>query len=588
LIHYGSYETTFLKRMRERYGEAARQASSATPPESNVNLLSIIFGQVYFPGFSNGLKDVAGYLGFKWTEVNSSGLQSISWRSEWEQSRDQAAKQKLLIYNAEDCEALSLVANRIGQLMGWGVADEPSQTEDADVVLADSDTFQKKSKWKKFTSVVPGFEYINGAAHWDYQRDRIYARSGKAPKKALASGRMRRKAERAQSVILWPASWWCPQCKGRGRFKGTHTSRTVHDILFGRQSLKLRAVKYVFRTYRCQNCRAVFGVADRFQLFRRYGWNLVTYLTYQVVELNIPQHTVVRSFNTLFGFDLHKSTLNNMKVRVGRYYSETRQKIFENIVQGQLVHADETRANVKGKTGFVWVLTNMTEVFYTLADSREGDMVQKLLAGFKGVLVSDFYSAYDAIGCPQQRCLIHLLRDLNDEVLVNPFDDQLKHIVTAFGNLLKPMIETVDRYGLKKHFLKKHVIGVERFYRELAGVDWQSEAALKCMDRFRRNRDKLFTFLSYDGVPWNNNNAEHAIKAFARVRDVVAGASTEKGLQEYLTLLSVSQTCKYLGVDFLDFLRSGEKDIHAFSERRQGRRRRTNSSQPTDLPANAS
>ena len=291
-----------------------------------------------------------------------------------------------------------------------------------------------------------------------------------------------------------------------------------------------------------------------------------------------------KRLRTVFDFDLHKSTLNNMKVRVGRYYAETRQRIFEGIIQGQLAHADETRANIKGKTGFVWVLTNMNEVFYTLADSREGNMVPKLLAGFKGVLVSDFYTAYDSIECSHQCCLIHLMRDLNDEVLTNPFDDQLKQIVTDFGSLLRPMIETVDRYGLKKHFLKKHLTDVERFYRKLAGVEWHSEAALKCMERFRRNREKLFTFLSYDGVPWNNNNAEHAVKAFARVRDTVAGASTEKGLEEYLTLLSVSQTCKYMGVDFLDFLRSGDKDIHAFANSRRGRTRRSPTNEAKTLP----
>ena len=180
-------------------------------------------------------------------------------------------------------------------------------------------------------------------------------------------------------------------------------------------------------------------------------------------------------------------------------------------------------------------------------------------------MVSDFYTAYDSLGCPQQRCLIHLMRDLNDEVLTNPFDDPLKQIVTAFAKLLKPMVETVDRHGLKKHFLRKHLTGVERFYRQLERTDYQSEAALKCKERFVRNRDKLFTFLNYDGVPWNNNNAEHAIKAFARLRDVIAGSSTEKGIEEYLTLLSICQTCEYTGLDFPDFLRSGEKDVNAFA-----------------------
>jgi hypothetical protein len=49
---------------------------------------------------------------------------------------------------------------------------------------------------------------------------------------------------------------------------------------------------------------------------------------------------------------------------------------------------------------------------------------------------------------------MHLMRDLNDEVLTNPFDDPLKEIVTAFAKLLKPMVETVERHGLKKYFLR--------------------------------------------------------------------------------------------------------------------------------------
>jgi len=81
-----------------------------------------------------------------------------------------------------------------------------------------------------------------------------------------------------------------------------------------------------------------------------------------------------------------------------------------------------------------------------------------------------------------------------------------------------------------------------------------------------KNRDKLFTFLRFDGVPWNNNNAEHAIKAFARLRDVMEGSSTENGIRQYLILLSICQTCKYQGLDFLNFLRSGEKDIDEFAK----------------------
>jgi hypothetical protein len=49
-------------------------------------------------------------------------------------------------------------------------------------------------------------------------------------------------------------------------------------------------------------------------------------------------------------------------------------------------------------------------------------------------------------------------------------------------------------------------------------VKGATEAALALKKRIEKNRNKLFTFLNYDGVPWNNNNAEHAVQAFARLR----------------------------------------------------------------------
>jgi len=129
-------------------------------------------------------------------------------------------------------------------------------------------------------------------------------------------------------------------------------------------------------------------------------------------------------------------------------------------------------------------------------------------------------------------------------------------------------------------FLRKHNAAVNRFFKWLSHREFQSEIALKCRQRLEKNRETLFTFLHHDNIPWNNNNAEHAVKAFALLRRNFDGLSIEKGIREYLILLSVCQTCKYMGVDFLDFLRSGEKDIHAFAESQHGRKRRSGGSNP--------
>ena len=171
----------------------------------------------------------------------------------------------------------------------------------------------------------------------------------------------------------------------------------------------------------------------------------------------------------------------------------------------------------------------------------------------------------------QQKCLIHFIRDLNDELLKHPYDEGLKWLVRDFAGLVKAMVETVDRHGLKKRFLGKHRISVNQFYKRLADGYGAGEATRKIIERLQKNRSKMFTFLDFDDVPWNNNNAEHAIKAFALLRRVIEGKTTEKGLRDFLVLLSICETCKYKNVDFLDFLRSGSKDVDDFATGRQRR-----------------
>jgi predicted RecB family nuclease len=568
LIHYGSFEATFLKKMCDRYGGPPEDSNGAKAIASSINLLSVIFAQVYFPAYSNGLKEIARFLGFEWTDPSASGLQSIVWRSQWEESRAQTVREKLIAYNADDCEALNLVFHTLRRLLEPDIYADKTSGSNIEIVHAEALGKNLTSKWRTFKSPLADLEHINRAAHWNYQRDRVFVRSGLDKKTPTRRPRTRRSVKKAETVVVMKAPTSCPECGKRGRRKSRLFSRTVQDLVFGRGSVKGRSVNYVFQTYRCRSCGHEYNVHEWYRYGRTRGWNIVAYFVYHIVGLRISQRTVLRSMNKLYGCNLARSTLNELKTKAAEYYLVTKRKLLKRIVHGNLIHADETRANIKGHLAYVWVLTNLREVVYILAESREGEIIQELLRGFKGVLVSDFYAAYDGIACPQQKCLIHLMRDLNDEILNNPFDEGMKAIAVGFADVLKPMVETIDRRGLKKRFLRKHLVGVKRFFGFLDASDFKSEAASKCKQRFEKNRDKLFTFLHYDGVPWNNNNAEHAIKAFARLRDVISGTSTKKGVDEYLTLLSVAETCEYQGLDYLDFLRSGEKDIETFARSR--------------------
>jgi len=114
---------------------------------------------------------------------------------------------------------------------------------------------------------------------------------------------------------------------------------------------------------------------------------------------------------------------------------------------------------------------------------------------------------------------------------------------------------------------------VDKFLTVVEKEEYGSKIAKKYQRRLTKYSQKLFTFLDHDGVPWNNNAAEHAIKHFARYRRDTDGKVTERGIRDYLVLLSIYQTCEYRNVSFLDCLLRGERDLDEFC--RRNRRRRT-------------
>jgi predicted RecB family nuclease len=195
IVHYGSYETAFFKRLRERYSEYVTPVVEGLI-EKAVNVLSIVHEHVYFPTYSNGLKEIAQYLGFRWSDNSASGLNALVWRSNFESSHDPVWKAKLVTYNAEDCEALQVVAEKL-----WVLAAR-ARAEEADVVDAATIKRQYPQRFGDPEFVLPQFKAINEAAYWDYQRSRIYVRTLPKQSKAQVYKKVRGVQVRPNKVVL--------------------------------------------------------------------------------------------------------------------------------------------------------------------------------------------------------------------------------------------------------------------------------------------------------------------------------------------------------------------------------------------------
>lgn len=117
IYHYGSYEIRAFNELSKRYAVNLDQITKRL-----VNINSYIYGRIYFPVFSNSLKTVGAFIGASWTSSEASGIKSLVWRYEWEQTFDQNLKQELSTYNREDCLALKHVADVLTKIFNNDIA----------------------------------------------------------------------------------------------------------------------------------------------------------------------------------------------------------------------------------------------------------------------------------------------------------------------------------------------------------------------------------------------------------------------------------------------------------------------------------
>lgn len=413
------------------------------------------------------------------------------------------------------------------------------------------------------------FDVINKYAYFDYQQQKIYLKSDKNIRKSVKKKiRDIKSSNKINKIIEIPFPTNCQFCNSNEFSKHATYTKTVIDLRFLNDGIRKLIIQYKGGRIKCSNCRKIF-TPNEFKILHKYGQNLMIWAVNQYIACQTPGEKIVEVLSEQFNIRVPLGAIYDFKSNFSKKYKCTFEEIKQAVITGSLIQIDETNVSIQGVSKYVWVFTNLDTVFYIFRPTREVEFLKDLLKDFRGVLVSDFYSGYDSMPFPQQKCLIHLIRDINDDLFKNQFDFEYKQIVTCFGKLLRKIVDTIDKYGLKKRHLTKHKKDVAIFYKKFIDIKHESALAIKYQNRFQKNRDKLFVFLCHDNIPWNNNNAEHAIKPFARYRKNADGLLTENSINDYLVLFSIHQTCKYRNISFFEFLKSREKSIEKYSNKMQ-------------------
>ena len=214
------------------------------------------------------------------------------------------------------------------------------------------------------------------------------------------------------------------------------------------------------------------------------------------------------------------------------------------------LHADETGWRVNGQTYWLWCFTNDRNCYYMIDRSRGSPALQQFFTEeFEGVLITDFWSAYQSV-CAEDRqyCLVHLLRELekvdehNDSAEWQAFAKKLRRLLRDGIRLRKRPDFTPAAYRSRVDRLNKRLA-------TLADEEPVDGDARRVTKRLRKYAEYLFTFLDYPDVPFENNFAERQIRPAVILRKNSQSNRSEQGAAMQAVLMSLYRTLRLRGLD---------------------------------------
>jgi transposase len=216
-----------------------------------------------------------------------------------------------------------------------------------------------------------------------------------------------------------------------------------------------------------------------------------------------------------------------------------------------VLHADETGWRLAGQTWWLWCATTPTSTYYWIDDSRGHDALNEFFVKeFAGVLVTDFWKAYDAFADRRQKCWAHLLRDVK-EIDTGPdataawraFAKKLKRI---FGDAVRLKLA---RGELSEEVFDRRVLSLHERMCELSESDSPHPHVRRFAKRLHGESESLLMFVEITEVDPTNNRAERAIRPAVIMRKASYGSMSERGSRTRSVLMSIYRTLKQRGLD---------------------------------------
>ncbi len=334
----------------------------------------------------------------------------------------------------------------------------------------------------------------------------------------------------------------CPHCGGKIRKKKGKRKRTITDIKPG-QTIN---TEYEIERGYCDTCNKIVEPIVVTALPKaRFGLNLTLYITFlSMLGITLDKIRTIILHDYLLS--ISKGTIANTIEQLANYLGKDYEKLRLQMLKQKDLFADETSHPVHGKNHWLWTFIGKTVAYLVVDKSRGQKVVEKNIKGYKGILHSDFWSAYNALDCDKQKCLAHLTRELH-YLRKKKKSQELKKYCSKLLRLLHYAKDNNSHTTKFREFCQQRL-------HTIIDSDYSDKDCQRLNKRLRRHANEIFTFTELE-TETTNNHAERSLRPCVIKRKNTYGSYSIEGAQAHAVMASFYQTSKLQEIEYESYIK---------------------------------
>jgi transposase len=331
----------------------------------------------------------------------------------------------------------------------------------------------------------------------------------------------------------------------------TNIVKTGHCIERLITDIKVEKIvtKYTFLEYKdCDTGELFFAKHPDVPDVGIFGKNTIALANFLHFEYRVTLKGVADIFTHAWNVPMTAPTVMELCNRAAKKATALYENINISLQKSAIANADETGSNQNGKSEWLWGFFTPFLAFFVFHNKRGGDIVEKVLKDFKGILGCDGWITYKIFsekkGILLQRCWAHLIRE------VKKISKGNKELEPAYTWICDMFTEIQRLRKIKSKKIRQK--GYDTLITQMnmwCQIYYSYDGMKELVNKVRNGKESWFTCVQHPKVEPTNNAAERGLRKFVVIKKIIGCLRSEQGKRNMQVMLSALQTWRLQGLN---------------------------------------